>query len=146
MKLIIHFALATLLLGSLAHGETYTCHGGPNSNRGFNYDFDVQVDPVAKGGKIIVHANDKNKSAGIIALVTIITPNEPVFAKTLGQIGEPDVSGVPAAELKNVTSIALYGGDSPDGDAVSILRLFNDSTQIGGTFMAYGMGTACLPK
>lgn len=143
-------ALVLILSSSLVYGQDYSCHAQANPNRGFNMDFDIQVTPAAVGGQIILSTGGKQRPLGALSEVGSIDKSnvsqKEAFDMTLGLIGESDVSGIQAGDLKNVSSINILKETTADGDEIIIFQLFESSTQIGGTFMASGLGTACRPK
>jgi len=137
-------------LSSLAYGQDYACVAKANPDRGFNSGFEIQLSPAAIGGQMKILANGKQKILGIISetgsLSSSNSAQKPAFDMTLGLIAEADLSGIQEADLRKVSSINRFKVPAPDGDEILVFQIFAGNHQIGGTFMASGLGTACLPK
>jgi hypothetical protein len=146
---IILTALSALSISALASAQDYVCVAKANPNRGFNSGFEIHVSPAAVGGKMVLSAGGQQKVIGTVSQVATLDKNspsqKPAFDLTLGLIAETDVSGVPSSNLNKISAVKIMKVMTADGDEFSTFQLMNGSTQIGGTFMGSGLGTACMP-
>lgn len=134
---------------SFAFGaKGYTCKGAANPNRGFTDDFQVSLAKIEVGSSVILTAQGKDRNLGPVADLLSVNSTDPKdragFEATLGFLNEQDVSGIAPADLKTVTRIDAYRVALPNEDEAIVYRLFAGDTQIGGTFMYSGWGSACL--
>lgn len=134
-----------------ANTTTYGCHVAANAERGFDEAFTVEISSIQEGGKVLLVLDNQPKELGKIAKINSLhrnagsTAEQAAFDATLGLIGEEDISGVSADQLGKISSIVKFSIAAGDGVEVAVFRLFNDATQMGGTFFFDGLATACIP-
>lgn len=151
MKLI-NFLITTTILttGTWAQAQDYECATKVNVERGFDRPFEIKITPAAVGGQMLMTVDGKTNLIGTVSQADVLDSADPnmrdAFAATLGFIWEEDVSGIPAANIDKATRLQIYGVQLPSGDSAAVYQIFEGQKQVGGTFMAAFMATACLPK
>lgn len=149
--LFISFATIFSALASAgAQAGSYECFAKANADRGFKVDFTISVNPASVGGQILLKVNGRQKVLGVISEAGLLnrdnTTQKAAFDLTLGLVGAEDVSGIPEGSLEKVKSIEVFRAKTADSDEVFVYKLLSGNTQMGGTILVSGMGTACLPK
>lgn len=123
----------------------YRCHAPANPERGFNADFDIVVSPLDDTGTMRLEAGGMNKQLGQIQVARLQKDDAqtgPAFGLLLGLVAATDTSGL--ADPGLVDSAIQYAIQGDDHE-FSVIRLMHGDAQIGGTFLADGLGTRCLP-
>jgi|GEM_PF-3594150 len=147
---LLAFLLVGIFSSCFAFADGYTCFAKANAERGFNFAFEISVEPASVGGRIVLKAGNQQKVLGIVSETGTLDGSDPsqkpAFDLTLGLIGEEDVSGVSTADLDLVKTLEVFRAEIEGGDEVFVYKLFDESKQIGGTILISGRGTSCLPN
>ncbi|MGZ3696259.1 MAG: hypothetical protein ACXWQO_19860 [Bdellovibrionota bacterium] len=146
------FAVSLIAAGASAQAAEigYECFAKANPNRDFSSDMTVDAQPAKVGGQMLVKVKGVEKKLGTFSedswLVRSNPAHKEAFEQVLGYLNEEDVSGIAAKDLNNVAEINALRVVLPGDDEAYIYRLFDDKTQIGGSVIISGSGTACIPK
>lgn len=132
---------------STAQTADYQCFAKANPERGFTVGMHVLVEKAVGGGKIALKIQGIEKTTGIVNEVQTVHRANPddtnAFDAIIRLVGLEDVSGLKSSQLGRVSHISVIEGMLTDGQEIYLYRLFAGSSQIGGTVLVAGFGTAC---
>jgi hypothetical protein len=135
--------LLALFLSTTCHAD-YKCLAAANENLGFTSDIFITVAPEKAGGQIIGQQRGRVVPVAIIAEVVDMRDTKSMaFGLLLKFYGDSELSGL--TNPNRVNRILRYTNRPVDRESTSVIRFFEGSRQVGGTFVLRGDAIACLP-
>lgn len=147
LNLLISTVFVFAAASAQANNNSYTCQIKGNPGPGLKFEFDLEITDLKIGGDFVIKADGKSKKVGTVTDVTYLKSNvatdSAAFDLALRNIANPDISGISEETLKTITSIEVYK-DRKSENEVTVLRLFAQGKQVGGSVFIDREGTSCF--
>lgn len=140
--------LAMVVFSNVGFAENYTCSTLADPDHGFEVPMTIRINSLTPNARFELLIESAVQLTGTVSEVTLLEKSNAAqadaFNLVLGYLLQGGMAATGVDDFGLVSSIQVVNVNNPKNLEIKIFRLFNGETEIGGTFLAEGHGTACL--